>query len=323
MLKTTKVSDSKIKVVVNPDYTILAKGHDWFPKVYSNIFHLGKKHSGKSIVIENELEKCAGKRTKFIFIVSTINRDSTWKRIVKKWEAKGHDVLVYDDLYDNTDEGKINVIQEFLDEQKELAAEELELENKIEEDKLKKEKMKGKGSVEVIERPKGRISYCDANGVYHGVDPKLLKGGSNAPKSELKEELPPPAIETKKKKKLIYPQYIIVIDDMGAAMRDKNITQLLKTNRHYKTKVILSGQNFNDLEPAAIRQLDYCLVFGKVPDDKMEKLHEDLDLSLPFDKFLELYKDATSTPYQFLYIGREPDKDIYRKGFNEQYDIDQ
>ena len=321
MLKTVRVSDSKIKVITNPDYTILAKGNDWFPKVYSNIFHLGKKHSGKSIIIENELDKCAGKRTKFIFIVSTINRDTTWKRIVKKWEEEGNDVLAYDDLYDNTEEGKINVIQEFLDEQKELAAEELELEKKIEDEKEHKKKMKGKGQ-QLIQQPRSRISYCDANGVYHGIDHKLLKGGSNTQKVELKEELPPPAIESNKKKKLIYPQYIIVIDDMGAAMRDKAVTQLLKTNRHYKTKVILSGQNLNDLEPAAIRQLDYCLVFGKVPDDKMEKLHEDLDLSLPFAQFLELYKDATKEPYQFLYIGREPNGDIYRKGFNDQYDIE-
>jgi hypothetical protein len=75
------------------------------------------------------------------------------------------------------------------------------------------------------------------------------------------------------------------------------------------------------LMPEAIRNLDYALVFARIPDDKMEKLREDLLIDLDPKVFHDLYKDATSVPYRFFYIGRAADGDIFRKGFNEQYDI--
>jgi hypothetical protein len=127
MFKTKKVSDTKIKVVKNPDNELTAKGADWFPIVYSNIFLLGKKFSGKTVVIENILQKTAGKNTKFIFIVSTINKDPSYKRILKYLEKKGHDVITYDDIYDYDSDGKkINVIEEFIVEQKAKGEEEEE-----------------------------------------------------------------------------------------------------------------------------------------------------------------------------------------------------
>jgi hypothetical protein len=109
---------------------------------------------------------------------------------------------------------------------------------------------------------------------------------------------------------------------MGATMRDKWLTQLLKTNRHYKCKVIMSGQNLNDLDAPARKQLDYCLIFGRLPSEKIEQLKKDLDLTITEQQLEELYKNATSEPFQFLYIGRSPGHDTYRKGFTEQYQID-
>ena len=298
MLKTKTVSDKKIKVIKNPDNEMLAKGADWFPIVYSNIFELAKKFSGKTTICENILQHCAGKNTKFIFIVSTINKDPTWKRIVRYWENKGNDVLTYDDIYTEDEDGyRTNVIQEFINEQKSIIDDDSQI---------------GSGVV------KQQAQYIiPQQAQYIRYSPAIVQIGAG--EKEAKVEKPLEYIEKKKNIKVIYPEYIIVIDDMGSAMRDKSITQLLKTNRHYKTKVILSGQNLNDLEPAAIRQLDYCLVFGRIPVDKLIKLREDLNLTLPEDKFLDIYKDATAKPYQFLYIGRSPNGDIFRKSFNEEY----
>lgn len=312
--KTKTVSDTKIKVIKNIDNEITAKGADWFPIVYSNIFELAKKFSGKTTIAENILQHCAGKNTKFIFIVSTINKDPTWKRIVKYWENKGNDVITYDDLYYYTDDDeRVNVIQEFINEQKSLAEDELDEENKYTE-------QKGSGIIKThnpqIIKTDNKRSILNYLQVGKG-QPEVIEEPKKEPK---KEE--PSNIEKSKKQKVIYPEYIIVIDDLGAGMRDKSITQLLKTNRHYKTKVILSGQNLNDLEPAAIRQIDYCLVFGRIPEEKLEKLREDLNLTIAKEQFLEIYRDATDKPYQFLYIGRSPKGDIFRKSFNQEYILD-
>jgi hypothetical protein len=287
--ETKKVSDSKIKIDKNVAVNIPAKGSDWIKEPYANIFLLAKKKSGKTTVIKNMLEHFAGKNTKFIFIVSTIDKDRTWTNIVNYWKKKSHDVLTYNDILDDGE----NVLDEFTKSQN------------------SNEEQIGSGTHTVQQITKTQIPIIDRNnGVrrFQTIIEQKQVGGS--------------VEEKKPKTKVLYPEYIIVLDDLGARMRDGSLTQLLKTNRHYKTKVIMSAQNITDLQPAAIGQLDYTLVFGRVPDDKIERLREQLDLGISEEKFLNLYKDATSQPYQFLYIERMDGVDNYRKGFNEQYNID-
>ena len=120
-------------------------------------------------------------------------------------------------------------------------------------------------------------------------------------------------------KNIIAPEYIIIIDDLGAETRNKYITQLLKTNRHYKSKVILSSQNLEDLQPAAIRNLDYILLFGGIPLDKIEKIREQLLLDIDTEKLIEIYKLITSKKYNFLYIDIR--NELLRENFNKLIEI--
>jgi hypothetical protein len=279
--KTKKVSDHDIVVEKSTTEKIPVKGQDWFEEPFSNIFLLAKKKTGKTTTIKNILRRTAGKNTKFIFIVSTIEKDPTWKSIVNYWEDKGNEVITFDDIKDDGND----VIKDFLES------------NKIQEEPIVTKVITKKRD------PKVPITYQN--------------GGSNK-EEKISVEQP----EEKKKVKLVYPEYIIVLDDLGEAMRNKSLTQLLKTNRHYKTKVILSAQNITDLMPAAIRQLDYVLAFGRIPLDKIEKLREDLMVDLSDEDFKKLYEDATNKPHQFLYIGRLANGDIFRKGFTEQYEIE-
>jgi hypothetical protein len=279
-METKKVSNSKIKVNITEDNKQNVKGSDWISEPYSNIFLLAKKKSGKTTIIENMLDRFAGKNTKFIFIVSTINKDQTWLNIVKKWENKGHDVLTYTDIYDDGE----NVLEQFIDLNK----------GPNDEDKSK-----------VIEK----------------VTTTTRNQSGGARRIETKTEIRILGKGPEKKKKLIYPEYIFVLDDLGSSMRDKSLNQFLKTNRHFKSKVIMSAQDITDLEPPAIKQLDYALVFGRLPEDKLEKLRSLLGLNISEDQFLKLYKDATSEPYQFLYIERTPSDESFRKGFNYQYEL--
>lgn len=280
--KTERVSNKTVQATNEQKKDLKVKGADWFNEPYSNIFLLAKKKSGKTTVIENILKHCSGKNTKFIFIVSTIHKDATWRRIVDFWEEKGHDVLSYDDLINDG----VNVIQEFMDQQK----------------GDQQQTGGGRGAnapltIQDIKRVNGKLI------ITKSTQPVIVGRGD-----EIKEAKP----------KLVYPEYFIVLDDLGSSMRDKAINQLLKTNRHYKAKVILSAQNLNDLMPEAIRNLDYVLCFGRIPDDKMDKLRQDLLLDVDEQTFHNMYKDATDKQHSFFYIGRSGE-DEFRKNFNDKY----
>ena len=120
--------------------------------------------------------------------------------------------------------------------------------------------------------------------------------------------------QTKKKA----PKYIIVIDDMSNATRDPSIARLLKVHRHLKASVYISSQNCNDIVPAAWRQLDYLLIFGGFSTNipKLEDIHKNIDLPIDFDKFVQIYRDATSVPYNFLWCDKNG---TFRKNFNKEY----
>ena len=118
----------------------------------------------------------------------------------------------------------------------------------------------------------------------------------------------------KKKPTIISPKYIFIFDDLSGELRKPEIAQLLKTNRHYKSKVIISSQYIHDLLPMSLRQIDTWLVFSGLPTEKLEQVYKQADLSIDFDKFEELYQRATAEKYSFFYIDTRADK--YRKNFN-------
>lgn len=120
-----------------------------------------------------------------------------------------------------------------------------------------------------------------------------------------------------KKPKLVSPEVIFVLDDLSTELRFPSVSMLLKSNRHYKSKVIMSSQYANDLHPSSLMQLDYFLVFGGHTVEKLEMLHQRTDLSVSFNKFMEMYKTATEKKFSFLYV--DTVNEVYRKNFNERF----
>ena len=108
------------------------------------------------------------------------------------------------------------------------------------------------------------------------------------------------------------------IFDVGDELNTSSVNQLVKANRHCKSKIILSSQ-LNDMTPQARRQMDYVIVFGGQSPDKLETLHKELDLSVPFETFSQISLDATSHKYDFLYI--DVNSELFRKNFNQQFQI--
>ena len=73
--------------------------------------------------------------------------------------------------------------------------------------------------------------------------------------------------------------YIIIFDDLSNELKDKEIEFLAKWNRHFKAKVIYSSQYFHDLSKGARSQIDYILMYPKIPNEKIVLVWKELNLS--------------------------------------------
>lgn len=241
------------------------KGFCLFPEIYSNIFLVAKKKSGKTSAINKILKECAGKRTKLYFFVSTIYKDDNWDYIVNYFKKKGNELHISTSLKEGLEE----------------ITKTLQLEDSKRFEKKDKDK-------EVVKPNK----YISIDG------------------SDDEEEDQP------KKEKKLAPEHIFVFDDIGSELRDPAIDQLLKTNRHYKSKVILSSQYVNDLKPESRKQIDYWLLFKGHTEDKLLTIYKDSDINVTYEKFIQLYNIAVEKPYGFLYVDTR--NDTFRRNFTDQ-----
>ena len=120
-----------------------------------------------------------------------------------------------------------------------------------------------------------------------------------------------------RKPKKLAPEVIFVFDDLSNELKSASLTSLLKKNRHFKCKVVVSSQYLCDLAPESRKQMDIWLIFKGQPLEKLKEIYKDADIALPMNLFLYLYKTATSKPYSFMYIDTRNDK--YRIGFNKEF----
>lgn len=265
-------------------------GRQMFPELYSNIYIAGRKKSGKTQLLYNILDRCANKSTKVMLFSATVNKDATYKEIIKMLDKKGIDHCEFEHFIT---EEKEDLLAAFIQQAKEENAEE----------------------VEQVVPPTSRkyVPIEEARILFGNELPKNVCDAKNAQEEAAKAE----AVAKKKKKKkkgLLSPEYILCFDDLGDDLRKRAVSQLLIKNRHYKCKVIILSQWITYLPPTAIRQLDYALLFGGFADDKLEDLHLKLDLSVPFEEFEKIYRKATEKKYSFLTI------DIAEQSYRTKFD---
>lgn len=119
------------------------------------------------------------------------------------------------------------------------------------------------------------------------------------------------------------PRYLIILDDISSELKSPEFAGYLKTIRHYKSACIASSQYVKDLKPEACRQVDFWILFPKLADKDLDKIYKDAGIStIPFDIFVELYKDATKEAHNFLYINSNSHTEEFRKNFNEKYQFE-
>jgi hypothetical protein len=271
-------------------------GRQMFPELYSNIYIAGRKKSGKTQLLYNILKTCANKSTKVMLFSATVNKDATYKEIIKMLDVKGIDHIEYEHFINESGE---DLLAAFVAQAKEAAEEE--------------------GEEEKAVAPTSRkfVAVEEARILFGNELPKKQVEAAQA--AELKEHQEKQAKASAKKKKgkgkkLLAPEYILCFDDLGDDLRKKAVSQLLIKNRHFKCKTIILSQWISYLPPTAIRQLDYVVLFGGFNGEKLQDLQVKLDLSDTFEEFEERYKKATEKKYHFLYI--DIAESVYRNNFD-------
>jgi hypothetical protein len=287
-MRTTKVNSKVVRAIKVPNHdTRPVRGSDVCPECYANIAILAKKNSGKTSIINKLLKECAGKngRTSVMAFVSTLEKDAQWQ-VIKEWcENNNIPFLGYTSMLS----GKHNILESFVKN-------------------LQKSDSDGDGDGgESKEEPaEPETVSC----IRH--DPAIPAEAPAEPEPEETKERKP------RKSKYLEPEYIIIFDDLSEETRSAFVATLLKKNRHFKMKIIISTQHLNDLAPGALKQLDLVIVLGSHADDKLVELHKKVALSVPFDRFRDMYKNAVGEPYGFLWIDKN--KEHYRKNFCEAYE---
>lgn len=123
-------------------------------------------------------------------------------------------------------------------------------------------------------------------------------------------------LQTPKKKPLpLAPEHVIILDDIGDELRDPSVNQLVKTNRHYKAQVLISSQHLKDIMPAARKQIDVWLLFAKLAEDTLKIVFSDADFPVSYETFINMYRQATSEKFSFLYASSSGD---FRIKFSEK-----
>jgi hypothetical protein len=132
-----------------------------------------------------------------------------------------------------------------------------------------------------------------------------------------------PAVKKKKKKlpKEKSVKIIFCFDDIAGELQRPSVTELLKRNRHFESKVLISSQSWNDIALQGRMQINYVLLFKGYAKsrEKLQEIYKNCDLSVPFDVFEGIYAYATKAPFSFLWIDL-PNSE-FRKNFNESISI--
>ncbi len=292
-MKEIKLNKVKINPILTNEISYdrkNLKSFDMVPLLYYNMFLCSKKKSGKTSVIGNLLEKTCGRKTTVFLFCATYQVDSTWKAIIKKLRKKNINVVCFDTLK----EGRVNHLDILIDELSVAVDEDEEIPKKDE------------------KRVPQRVDIFNNR-------PKLYFGEGEDEDEEVitKEVEENHFIEKRKQKKTVKkksPPYIFVMDDLSTEIRNPAIARLLKVHRHLKSSVIISSQYLHDLKPASILQLDIFLTFKGMSEDKMEKIHRLLDISMSFEDFFQAYHYCTKEKYNFFYLNCRTEE--MRRNFN-------
>lgn len=287
-MQTTKINNHVIRPIYTGGQSVDKRpilGEDLIPHLYCSIFLVAKKNSGKTTVINHILKNCAGPETTVFAFTTTLYNDPQWVQIKKTLDRKNVLFKGYTSLYSDSGENRIT---KWLSEQS----------TPIDDfDDSETEKQEQKESNLVVR-----------SNAY------LLSSIVSLPTEEAETKSRP----KRRKSTHRMPEAIFIFDDFSKELRDPSIAEFIKRHRHYKTKVIISSQYVKDIVPGTAQNIDIWLLFKGLSNEFLSRVYELSNPSVDFEKYKEMYNDATSQDYGFLYSDTTA-KAEFRKQFNKRY----
>jgi len=291
-LKKTKINSLQVKAAPKwgGEDSRPPRGADLFSTVFFSAFFSAKKKSGKTSNLFFTLSRIISRETKLIIFCSTVHKDPTWVFMVKYFKSKGIEV-----------ETHLSVKEDGIDLLGTLVKE-LEIEFDPGQESEEEEEEEEVDPKEILKQ-KG-------NGIMKAILEHNLSNEQQQQKGKGKKE---------KKSKYRERKYIVVLDDISSDLKSKSLVSLLKNHRHFEMAVLISSQYYLDILPESRMQLDYFLIYKGQTEEKLKAIYHDADLDIEYDKFKELYDDATKDPYSFLYVDARNCE--FRKNYNEKYNL--
>lgn len=296
MISLKQINSKYVKAIPIPDEdTRPIKGYDICEEVYANIFLCAKKKSGKTSALFKIIKECVVRKTIIYIFCSTAYKDKNWIQIRKYFKNKGMELRVFTSIFEDGQDQLANLIED------------LKQEAKDEEETQEQTKEEEYPDTNRCDDILGRLGQMHL---------RACGLGTSQPQEEPEDETLP---KRKKKSKYLAPEYMIIFDDLSSELKSKSLLSLLKFNRHFKSKLIISSQWLHDLLPESRKQIDLFMIFKGFPDAKLHEIYKDCDSSVPFDTFVKIYKKATESLHSFLYVDSRSDS--FRRNFDCKFFI--
>jgi KaiC/GvpD/RAD55 family RecA-like ATPase len=269
--------------------------------------------SGKTTFGYRLLENGVEKGDHVILISTSLDDEPKLQMILKHFDKKGISYEAYDDFYEETEDGKRDVLEDYVKYRKDLAKEKKRLLPVIDELKYRIKNfhklLREKNKQQKLPGERGPLRLLDEKEDAETVDD--LKETLVTLQADLDE------IQTKMDQRTF-----VVLDDMDRASRKGVLTKLYKIHRRFNMAIIQLGHSPKELMPDARRQLDYLVLFPKINRVAIGQLYDEF-MFLDFNKkeFSQFYKDITGKDgYDFLFYDKNNSE--FRKNFDKPLKIE-
>ena len=285
MISLKQINKQYVEAIPIPDEDLRPiLGADIVEEVYSNIFLCARKKSGKTSAVFKILKECSDRKTVIVIFCSTAYKDKNWIQIRKYFTKKGMEVRVFTSIYENGEDQLANLVDDLKQEAKDLEDDPDDHHG----GSLKDEEPVQKDVCDMILE---RLTSMHLAATGGGLNEMEKAQRQQSEKQSKKKK--------SKKAKFLAPEYMIIFDDLSSELKSRSLLSLLKFNRHFKAKLIISSQWLHDLLPESRKQIDLFLIFKGFSDKKLMDIHRKSGSSIPFAMFNARWKKATQFPHSF------------------------
>lgn len=119
-------------------------------------------------------------------------------------------------------------------------------------------------------------------------------------------------------RKRIVPKKILIFDDIGAELKNKDLVQLFREIRHKNTILIVSCHDFTQIPKEVRAELDFVFVFPGHGEDRFTCFMKEIGIAVSIDKLFKVYQKLLK-PHKFLFINTRTS--LIRRNFKQRVNI--